>query len=101
MKNFFLLITIFFLIISTTLVKNSTKKIENQIFTTKENLSILNDKYKFVLLDFNYLTAPQKLFDYHLEHFDKELSKIDITDVKELFVKNKEIIIRNFNKIPK
>ncbi len=99
MKKMFLFFVVFFLIIATTLIKNSTKKFENQIFTTKENISILKGKYELVLLDHNYLTSPMKLLDYQFQYFEKELSKTDINDIKELIVKNEKIIIQDFNKL--
>jgi len=99
MKKMFLFFVVIFLIITTTLIKNSTKKFENQIFTTKENISILKGKYELVLLDHNYLTSPMKLLDYQFQYFEKELSKTDINDIKELIVKNEKIIIQDFNKL--
>jgi len=99
MKKTFLFFAVILLIITTTLTKNSTKKFENQIFTTKENISILKGKYELVLLDYNYLTSPKKLLDYQFQYFEKELSNIDINDIKELIVKNEKIIIKDFNKL--
>ena len=99
MKKIFLFFAVIFLIVSTTLTKNSTKKLENHIFTTKENISVLKDKYELVLLDYNYLTSPKKLLDYQFEYFEKELTNIDINNVKKLIVKNEKIIIQDFNKL--
>ena len=99
MKKIFLFFAVIFLIITTTLIKNSTKKLENQIFTTKENISVLKDKYELVLLDYNYLTSPKKLLDYQSQYFEKELSKININDIKELVVKNEKIIIQDFSQL--
>jgi len=96
MKKIFLFFAVIILIVSTTLTKNSTKKLENQIFTTKENISVLKDKYELVLLDYNYLTSPKKLLDYQFQYFEKELTNIDINDIKELIVKNEKIIIQDF-----
>ena len=45
MKKIFLFFAVIFLIITKTLIKNSTIKLENYIFTTNENISILKDKY--------------------------------------------------------
>ena len=73
------------------------RKLENQIFVTKENISILKDKYELVLLDYNYLTSPKKLLEYQDLYFEKELTNIDINDIKELIIKNEEIIIKDFN----
>ena len=99
MKKTFLFFGVIFLIVITTLIKNSTKKLENKIFTTKENISILKDKYELVLLDYNYLTSPKKLMDYQSQYFEKELSSIDINTIKEVYIKNEKIVIKDFKKI--
>ena len=99
MKKIFLFFAVIFLIVTTTLTKNSTKKLENQIFTTKENISILKDQYELVLLDYNYLTSPKKLLNYQFQYFEKELTNIDINDIKELIVKKEKIIIQDFNQL--
>ena len=49
MKKLFLIFFIIFLIIATTLTKNSTKKLESQIFNVRENISILKDYLEKVL----------------------------------------------------
>ena len=61
MKKIILIFSIIFLIVITTITKNSTKKLENQIFITKENISVLKDQYEMVLLDYNFLSSPKKL----------------------------------------
>ena len=99
MKNFFLFFTVIFLIVATTYTKNSTKKLENKIFITEENISVLKDKYELVLLDYNYLTRPKKLLYYQSQYFEKELSNIDVNSIKELIMQKEKIIIQNFNQL--
>ena len=99
MKKFFLFFIVIFLIVATTYTKNSTKKLENKIFITEENISVLKDKYELVLLDYNYLTSPKKLLYYQSQYFEKGLSNIDINSIKELIVNNEKIIIQDFNKL--
>ena len=99
MKKFFLFFTIIFLIVATTYTKNSTKKLENKIFITEENISVLKDKYELVLLDYNYLTSPKKLLYYQSQYFEKELSNMDVNSIKELIMKKEKIIIQNFNQL--
>ena len=99
MKNFFLFFTVIFLIVTTTYTKNSTKKLENKIFITEENISVLKDKFELVLLDYNYLTSPKKLLNYQSQYFEKELSNIDVNSIKELIMKKEKIIIQNFNQL--
>ena len=99
MKNFFLFFTVIFLIVVTTYTKNSTKKLENKIFITEENISVLKDKYELVLLDYNYLTSPKKLLYYQSQYFEKELSNMDVNSIKELIMQKEKIIIQNFNQL--
>ena len=81
-KKIFLIIPIIILIISTAFTKNSTKKLDKQIFETQEDIRALNDIYELVLFDYNYLTSPKKLMEYSKIYFDKELKKKKITDLK-------------------
>ena len=50
MRKLILLLSIFFLLIFTTIIKNSTKEIEKKIYNTKENLRVLKNKYEMVLM---------------------------------------------------
>ena len=93
------LLLIFFLIIVTTITKNSTKKLENQIFNVRENISILKNKYELVLLDYNYLTTPKKLMEYQYKYFENDLIFLDITKIKKIKEENNELIILESNKI--
>ena len=52
---------IFVLILATSLVKNSTKEIEDKIFMVKENIRPLKSELGDVLLEYNYLSSPGKL----------------------------------------
>ena len=70
MRKLILLMSIFLLLIFTTITKNSTKKIEKQIYDTKENLRVLKNSYEMVLLDFNYLSSPEKLLNYQFKYFE-------------------------------
>ena len=96
MKRLILLLSIFLLLIFTTITKNSTKEIEKQIYNTKENLRILQQKYEMVLLDFNYLSSPEKLMEYQSRYFDNELKEIDITNLKKLTLLGNEIQVKQF-----
>ena len=91
-------IAILALILVTSLVKNSTKEIEDEIFMIKENIRPLKLKLGNVLLEYNYLSAPDKLIQYRSQFFEKDLIKIDITKIKKLTERNNQIIISNFLK---
>ena len=64
MKRIIAIVPIIFLILFTTYIKGTTKKIEKEIFNIKEELRILQNSYDLILLEHNYLTSPEKLFDY-------------------------------------
>ena len=96
MKKLVLLLSIFFLLIFTTIVKNSTKEIEKKIYDTKETLRVLKNEYGMVLLDFNYLTSPKKLLEYQSKYFENELSEIDIIKLKKITLINNSLQIEEF-----
>ena len=75
MKNFFLIFTVLKLVFFTTLIKNSTKKLDIKIFETKENILHLEEKYKLVLLDYSYLSSPSKLMRFRKDYFDEEFEE--------------------------
>mgnify|MGYP000748675973 CR=1 FL=1 len=87
---------IFILILTTSLVKNSTKEIEDKIFMVNENIRPLKSELGDVLLEYNYLSSPDKLNQYQSQYFEKNLIKIDITKIKKLVETNTQIIISNF-----
>ena len=72
------LVVIFLLILITSLVKNSTKEIEDQIFIVNENIRPLKSELEDVLLEFNYLSSPEKLVQYQTQYFEKDLIKIAV-----------------------
>ena len=100
MKNFWLLFVIFSLIISTTLIKNSTKKIEDEIFSTEESLRVLNLNYNDVLLEHNYLSSSERLLEFQSLYFDNELSQKNINEIKIIIKKDNEIIIKDLEVVP-
>ena len=75
MRKLILILSIFFLLIFTTIIKNSTKEIEKKIYNTKENLRVLKNKYEMVLTDFSYLTTPEKLMEYQSRYFKNSHQK--------------------------
>jgi|TARA_B100000767_G_C19604727_1_gene467225 hypothetical protein len=93
-KTAFILILI--LILATSLVKNSTKEIEDKIFTINENIRSLKAELGDVILEYNYLSSPEKLTYYQSQYFEKDLIKIDITKIKKIITDNNNLEISNF-----
>ena len=95
MKKITLLI-IFILILSTSLVKNSTKEIEDKIFVLNENIRSLKIEFEDVMLEYNYLSSPEKLIQHQSQYFENDLIKIDITKIKKIAIKGNNLIINDF-----
>ena len=89
-------VIIFILILFTSLVKNSTKELEDKIFIVNENIRPLKSELGDVLLEYNYLSSPDKLTQYQTQYFEKDLIKIDITKIKKLIEKNNHLKTSNF-----
>ena len=89
------LAVIFVLILITSLVKNSTKEIEDQIFAINESIRPLKSKLEDVLLESNYLSSPEKLVQYQTQYFEKDLIKIKIMKIKEITINNENLEINN------
>ena len=93
MKKLFFFIPVIFLIFATTITKNSTKKLDKKIFELKENISVLQEKYELVMLEYNYLTSPKKLMEYQKKYFDNELLESDIQSLNWIEIQNEKIKI--------
>tara|TARA_B100000287_G_scaffold289561_1_gene272851 strand:- start:1447 stop:1755 length:309 start_codon:yes stop_codon:yes gene_type:complete len=84
MKKGIFIFLILLLVVSTTLTKNATKKIDQQIFEKRENIILLKNKYELVLLDYNYLSSPTKLMDFQSQYFENYLIPRKIDQIKEI-----------------
>ena len=82
MKKIVLAVIIFCLVLSTALIKNTTKQIENEIFTFKENIRILNSEFENLSLEYNYLSSAEKLLEFQSLYFEDELIQKNIEDIK-------------------
>ena len=91
-----LLATIILLIIVTSLVKNSTKEIEDQTFSLNENIRTLKSELGDLILEYNYLSAPEKLIEYQSQYFQNDLKKIDIKKLKKITLINNNLETTDF-----
>ena len=89
LKKLFIL-TILLLIISTTFIKNHTKKLDEEIFSVKENINYLNSVKELVQLEYDYLSSPEKLLELNDLYFDNELSYSSKENIK---------ILKNINEL--
>ena len=73
MKKIVVITLMFSLILITTIVKNSTKKFEDETFLIKENIRSLIKDYEKSKLEFDYLSSAEKLIEYQQLYFEKKL----------------------------
>ena len=84
MKKYIILFGIIFLVITTSIVKSSTRQLEKKIFILKEEVKILEEKYDFLLLENDYLTTPERLIGLKEKMFKDKFIPIDPKDIKKL-----------------
>ena len=89
---------IFSLIVFTTIIKNSTKKIDEELFTLKENISDLNLELDNMKLEFDYLSSAEKLINYQNLYFENKLTQKSINEI-EIIDFTREKILTNDLKI--
>ena len=73
MKKIVVITLMFSLILITTIVKNSTKKFEDETFLIKENIRSLIKDYEKSKLEFDYLSSAEKLIEYQQLYFENKL----------------------------
>tara|TARA_B100001142_G_C14140167_1_gene580368 strand:+ start:257 stop:565 length:309 start_codon:yes stop_codon:yes gene_type:complete len=95
LKKLGLILTVFILILSTAIIKNSAKKTEDEIFTIKENLRVLSSEFEKIKLEHDYLSSSEKLLEFQSEYFEDELVQKDITNIKVFNFENKNKKIRD------
>ena len=84
MKKYFAILMIIFLILLTALIKNSTKRIDDEIFIVKENMRFLRKQINDLKLEYTYLSSGKKLMDFKVRFFDENLSVKRKNEIKIL-----------------
>ena len=82
MKKLLLAFTIIILVLSTAIIKNTTKKIEDKIFSYKESVRLLKSDLENIRLEYNYLSSAEKLLEYQSLYFEDQLVQKKIEDIK-------------------
>ena len=82
MKKFLVIFLILNLVLLTAFIKNSTKRIDDIIFITKENIRSLNSDFENIKLEYDYLSSTENLLKFQSLYFKDELKKKDIQEIK-------------------
>jgi len=84
---------ILILIVSTSLIKNSTKDLDDQIYSIKENILFLENRLNDEKLEFDYLSSSEKLLEYQKLYFENLLIKKSLKELKTLKIIDNELIV--------
>jgi hypothetical protein len=84
---------IFILIVSTSLIKNSTKDLDDEIYSIIENTLFLENRFKDAKLEFDYLSSSEKLLEYQKLYFENLLIKKSLKELKNLEILDNKLII--------
>ena len=82
MKKLLIISLILSLILFTAFIKNSTKRIDDEIFSIKENIRVFVKEYESVKLENDYLGSTEKLLKFQSLYFEDELVKKPIQNIK-------------------
>ena len=94
MKKFSVISLIMSLILFTALIKNSTKKIDEEIFGKEENLRFLNQEYKNAKLEFEYLSSSEKLLEFQNLYFDEQMVQKELKEINLIEKSSNKLIIK-------
>ena len=93
MKKFLIISVIFFLIFFTAFIKNSTKRIDDLIFSSEENLRVLSKDFENIKLEYDFLSSTERLLQFQNKYFEEELIKKKIQNIKIINKSNNDINI--------
>ena len=96
MKKISIICLILSLILFTAYIKNSTKRIDDEIFLTKENIRGLKKDFENIKLEHDYLSSAEKLLEFQVMYFDDELVKKDIKNIKIINESMNNLTIEQF-----
>ena len=99
MIKFSITFLILILILFTALVKNSTKRIDDEILKTEKNIKILKKNFENIKLEHDYLSSAEKLIEYHNLYFDDVLFKKRIQEIKIIDQTTKKLKIKKLTLI--
>ena len=95
LRKFFVFV-ILTLILSTTFIKNHTKKLDEEIFSIRESMNYLNNVKELVQLEYEYLSSPDKLLKLMDLYLENDLEITSVENIKIISIID-QINSKNFN----
>ena len=91
MRKYIIFPLLIFLIIITSIIKNSTRELETKIFSYEEKIKILTNDKELILLQNNYLSSPHRLFELKKKFFGEELKVLELKKINYLTYNEKKL----------
>ena len=96
MKKLSIIALILILILFTPIIKNSTKRINDMIFSSEENIRYLKKDYENLKLEYDYLSSAEKLLEFQELYFEDKLIQKDINDLSVMITEFNNLKIEKF-----
>jgi len=93
-RKFSVVFLILSLILFTAIIKNSTKRIDDEIFAINDNLRVLKKNYENIKLENEYLSSTEKLIEIQNLYFEDDLIKNDINKIKIINIQSNKLEIK-------
>ena len=84
MRKYIIFFSIVSLIITTSIIKSSTRQLEKNVFTLEEEIKILEEKFNFLLLENDYLSTPERLIGLKEKMLKDKFFPINPKDIKRI-----------------
>ena len=97
MKKIFVIFIIFTLVLVTAIVKNSTKRIDDEIFAKEENIRKLKKYFETLKLENDFLSSAEKLNEFQILYFENDLVKKNLQDINIIQKDKDNLKIKQLN----
>ena len=84
MKKYIIFFSIVSLVVTTSIVKSSTRQLEKNTFILEEEVKILEEKFSFLLLENDYLTTPERLIGLKEKIFKNKFFPLHPSVIKKI-----------------
>ena len=81
MNRLSLISLILILIFFTTYIKKSSKDLDQKIYQTREEISLLSERSEILNLEFDYLSSPERLIELKNLYFEDIFISMDIQSI--------------------
>ena len=94
MKKIFVIFIILTLVLVTAIIKNSTKRIDDEIFAKEENIRKLKKYFETLKLENDFLSSAEKLNEFQTLYFENDLEKKDLENIDIIYMKKDNLTIK-------